>query len=264
MTAHFLKLTDSDLRNLSLALRSERIVLPISALAIQRIVSSTLAPGIANDLQILANEGFTASQLATLVDLLLKDRSKQMSVNVDETLELVTTGPAPDGFTNRDTSVVVRELFANANTSVLVAGYAVYQGQRVFQALADRMQEYPNLSVRLFLDIQRPQNDTTADDTLAARFANRFRQEEWPSNRRLPEVFYYPQSLVVSDKRSCLHAKCVIVDSMHVFVSSANFTQAAQERNIEMGLLLRSERLAEQIVGNFDTFISVGTMRKLF
>jgi hypothetical protein len=43
-------------------------------------------------------------------------------------IDLVTTGPEPGGITNRDTSVVVRELFAHAKESVLVVGYAVYQG----------------------------------------------------------------------------------------------------------------------------------------
>ena len=57
---------------------------------------------------------------------------------IADVIELVTTGPDVAGIAHRDTSVVVRELFANARESVLVAGYAIYQGQRVFQALADR------------------------------------------------------------------------------------------------------------------------------
>ena len=111
-------------------------------------------------------------------------------------LELVTTGPDVPGIANRDTSVVVRELFANAPTSpYLVAGYAVYQGQRVFQALADRMQEIPSLKVRMFLDIQRGPGDTSAATELMLRFAERFRSHQWPKNRPLPEVFFDPRSL---------------------------------------------------------------------
>ena len=48
-------------------------------------------------------------------------------------------------FANRSTAVVVSELFREAEHSVLVAGYAVYQGQRVFQALGDRMVQIPSL-----------------------------------------------------------------------------------------------------------------------
>jgi hypothetical protein len=60
-------------------------------------------------------------------------------------IDLVTTGPEARTSAHRDTSVVVRELFVNAEHSVLIAGYAVYQGQRVFQALADRMLAKPEL-----------------------------------------------------------------------------------------------------------------------
>ena len=70
-------------------------------------------------------------------------------------MDLVTTGPEARGVTGRDTSVVVRELFAHAERSVLVVGYAIYQGQQVFRALADRMQDLPQLQVRMFLDVQR-------------------------------------------------------------------------------------------------------------
>ena len=51
--------------------------------------------------------------------------------------------------------------------------------------------------------------------------------------------------------RSSLHAKCVVVDAEHVFVSSANFTEAGQERNIEVGLNIRSEWLAKRLIRHF-------------
>ena len=38
-----------------------------------------------------------------------------------------------------------------------------------------------------------------------------------------------------------MHAKCVVADDRSVFVSSANFTEAAQElENVEIGLLIES------------------------
>jgi phosphatidylserine/phosphatidylglycerophosphate/cardiolipin synthase-like enzyme len=58
------------------------------------------------------------------------------------------------------------------------------------------------------------------------------------------------------DKRACLHAKCIVVDGESVFVSSANFTEAAQERNIEVGVLLRSRLLADRLVLHFDTLLA--------
>jgi phosphatidylserine/phosphatidylglycerophosphate/cardiolipin synthase-like enzyme len=49
-----------------------------------------------------------------------------------------------------------------------------------------------------------------------------------------------PRSLELDARRRAnLHVKCVVVDRQVVFVSSANFTEAVQERNIEVGVLLR-------------------------
>lgn len=43
----------------------------------------------------------------------------------------------------------------------------------------------------------------------------------------------------------------MVVDAEHVFVSSANFTEAGQDRNIEVGLNIRSEWLARQLIKHF-------------
>ena len=68
-----------------------------------------------------------------------------------------------------------------------------------------------------------------------------------------------PRSLdVAEEKRASLHAKCVVVDRKHVFISSANFTEAAQERNVEVGRLVHSPNLGEQLTRYFETLISQG------
>ena len=86
-------------------------------------------------------------------------------------------------------------------------------------------------------------------------------ESEWPTGCRLPQVFYYPPSLEDhSGVRSCLHAKCVVVDRRLAFVSSANFTEAAQERNIETGVLIRSGSIATRLAQHFDALAANGTL----
>ena len=82
---------------------------------------------------------------------------------------------------------------------------------------------------------------------------------------RLPEVYYDPRS-VADDKpvRSSLHAKCVVVDAEQVFVSSANFTEAGQERNIEVGLNIRSPWLAKQLIRHFKLLHENGLAERAF
>src|SRR5262249_47488238 len=145
------------------------------------------------------------------------------------------------------------ELFRSAEHSVIVAGYAVYQGQRVFQDLADRMHQHPQLRVRMYLNVERKFGDTSLPSELIRTFSDRFRNEQWPAKRPLPEVYYDGRSVAL-DQRKCaaLHAKCIVVDDREVFISSANFTEAAQKRNIEVGLLLRSSAMAERVSRFFD------------
>jgi hypothetical protein len=226
MTSNLTKLSVHDLDTLASALRSGRLKPPFSEPAVNRIVHATLSTAIIGDLARLADAGFTAEQTAILLDAVRAER--QSSKRPDEIIDLVTTGPEAPGITNRDTSVVVRELFAKANKSVLLAGYAIYQGDQVFQALAERMKAIESLDVKFFLNIQRPDNDTSEVSTLVRKFMNRLRDHQWPKGCRLPEVYYDPRSLAL-DKRSSLHAKCVVVDEEVVFVSSANFTNAGQE-----------------------------------
>jgi phosphatidylserine/phosphatidylglycerophosphate/cardiolipin synthase-like enzyme len=263
MNENLFRLTDADLLDLAKALRSNRLEPPYTAIGVQRVSSSPRGPDIAADLQALAEQGFAPSHIATTMELMVKARDQRPLA--EDLIDLVTTGPEAPGITNRDTSVVVRELFAHAQQSVLVAGYAVYQGQRVFQALADQMAELPELQVRMFLDIQRGHGDSATSSEIARRFADRFRKKQWPKQRKLPEVFFDPRALAADlQKKACLHAKCIVVDRKDLFVSSANFTEAAQERNVEVGLLIHSPILAERVQGHFEALIGANMLARLF
>ena len=99
----------------------------------------------------MADTGMNPGATAHTLELLASAFSKRPSI--DDLIDLVMTGPPVAGQGNRDTSVVVSDLFRNAGETILIAGYAVYQGQKVFHALADRMAECPALKVRMFLDI---------------------------------------------------------------------------------------------------------------
>ena len=44
-----------------------------------------------------------------------------------------------------------------------------------------------------------------------------------------------------------------MIDEMQAFISSANFTEAAQLRNIEVGVLIRSSVLARQLIQHFES-----------
>ncbi len=260
MTEPFLQLAAADLFALGAAMRAGRLFAPFSAVTLQRFCAADRADPVAQRLQQMADEGMRPEHLALLLESVGRARQGRVA---DDVVDLVWTGPEAPGTVNRDTAVVVRELFAAARSHVLVAGYAVYQGREVFRSLAERMAQRPGLVVRMFLDVQRSPGDVTPDAEVLARFVRRFRQAEWPGDR-LPELYYDPRSLHPdAGKRSCLHAKCVVMDRRVAFVSSANFTEAAQVRNIEAGVLIHSEHFADKLARHFETMVMAGLLLPL-
>jgi phosphatidylserine/phosphatidylglycerophosphate/cardiolipin synthase-like enzyme len=245
-----------------MGLQSGRLTPPFEVISLRRYVGSEVTDQVLSDLRELANQGFTPQQIATTLNMLRSYSA--LNRPVSRSVDLVTTGPGDLVAGNRDTSVVVRNLFASATQSVIVAGYVVYQGQRVFQSLADRMLELPELKVRLYLDIQRNAKDTSAEDQLIARFAYRFRDTQWPKDRPMPEIFCDKRSLELDGSRTSLHAKCIVIDQKKTFVSSANFTEAAQLRNIEVGVVIDDMTIARRLTEFFESMARSGSLIRIF
>lgn len=247
-------LPESDLLTLIAALRSGRLSPPFTAAVVENLVGRAGTPATILTLEQLQQVGFSEEQMAMAIELVAQDR--QRHPRLEDSIDLVFAGPEASGAANRDTRVVVRELFANAQNLVMVVGYAIYQGKSVFQALADRMAAVPTLKVRLILEIQRRPGDTTLASILFRRFADRFREKQWPQDRPLPETYYDPRSLdLFGVDRSSMHAKCVVIDHRKLFISSANFTEAAHNRNLEVGVLIESPSVAKNLSRHFDALI---------
>lgn len=106
--------------------------------------------------------------------------------------------------------------------------------------------------------------DDTSNSELLRRFADSFCSEDWPG-RRFPQVFYDPRSLVPlgGSPKASLHAKCVVVDDERAFVTSANLTEAAQERNIEAGVLIRDPVFARSLRYQFEILVSKALLKRV-
>ena len=226
-------------KRLAQALDTGLMAVPYSASALQMIL------GHANPKVLAALERLAALGVA--------DRSAAHWIRaLDETVvaapspDLVWSGPEVPGVPARDTRAVYDELFTSATRSLWAVSYAYFDGPRVFDRLARRMEAQPELRVTLLLNIHRGHKDSTIATDVVRRFADRFWSEDWPGAIR-PSVFYDPRS-VDPHARGVLHAKAVVADEDRVFITSANFTAAAQDDNIELGLVVRHRPLALAVV----------------
>lgn len=97
-----------------------------------------------------------------------------------------------------------------------------------------------------------------AVDTHLDQHLGGFLADSWPFGRPRPRIYYDARTLVPGPPYSSLHAKCVVVDGVRALVSSANFTQRAQERNIEVGVLIEDPSFASFLAGQWLGLISAG------
>jgi hypothetical protein len=240
-------------------IKSGRITASVNSLTLRSLGHGDLAAGIVEDLISLFGMVSESDHVAKILVMLAQREHKY----VDDAIDMVWTGPETPGLVNRDTQVVVTDLFRLAKRRVMIAGFAVYEGRSIFQILAENMDSNPNLDVSLYLNISRKPGDTDTDEEVVAKFSSNFFRYHWPATRR-PKIFYYPGALDASStEQSVLHAKCIVIDGAQSFVTSANFTPAAQERNIEVGALIRSAAFSERLEHHFNALTATNIMRQI-
>ncbi|WP_437829667.1 DISARM system phospholipase D-like protein DrmC [Sorangium sp. So ce1153] len=218
----------------------------------------TTSAGAVRALEALRKTAGNEAALAAMCRLVVAERAAAMARAPK--VELVWTGPERVGASSRDTKVVVAELFARARRSVLVSSYSLGSGAALFAPLAARMAEIPALRVRMFFDL------TVGDDRVPglrtreayeARFVQSFRARHW-RGARVPEVFHDPRT--IDNERISFHAKCIIVDEEVAFVTSANTSVAAQQENIEAGVLIEDRLFALALGKQFDDLVTAGML----
>lgn len=254
-------LSPNILFDLAQALDAGALTAPYAAVQLRRLGCDHDSERVAADLARLAHLEMAPPALAQVLRLVAAER--QAGQQTADRTELVWTGPETRAGRGRDTAVVVRDLFQSAEKSVLVATFALFQGRHLFEQLARRMEERPNLQVKLFVNVGRPHGDTRPEAAIVKVFADDFLRDHWPGSRA-PIAYYDPRSLSAEPgPRSSLHAKVIVVDDTRAFVTSANLTEAAQERNIETGVLVESRPFAESLRLQFEGLVASALFRRL-
>ncbi len=247
----FHNLTTTGLRHLAAMCRQRSEACPPTTHALQQLAGNELGEQLAQSLHALLQQGWRTEQVASIADVIAEARNWQPAL--DQVLDMVLSGPEAPGVCTRDTGAVMHALLAEARHEILLVGYAVHNATQLFEPLAQRLAQESGLRVWFCLDIGRPYNDTSLSSEIVRRFAQDFATRHWPWTPK-PQVFYDPRSLELpAAQRSSLHAKCIAIDRSAALVTSANFTSAAQERNIEVGVIVRHSPIAARVAQYFES-----------
>ncbi len=244
--------SDSTLERLHKALENGALRAPLTR-------ADLIAFGVTHQLDSLVGslEGHSKAACLSLLAAVIGERKKYDR----PAPELVWTGPEAASAAARDTAVVLRELFESAQERVVLAGYSFWNATQVLGPLHDVMKSR-RVDAKFFVNIEQVSKAPADVAAYAQGVLQAWVDASWPFGAPHPEVYCDRRALEPGPPWSSLHAKCVSVDGQRAFVSSANFTGRAQERNIEVGVLLHDPTFAGQLERQWLGLIGAGLVVK--
>jgi cardiolipin synthase len=170
----------------------------------------------------------------------------------EQKVELLWAGPSPaSGMQARRIDQVLYDLIAAAQRDILLVTFAAHKIPRLAESLAAASDR--ETRVRLILEFGAYSEYQLSHDALKA----------FPTDLQAKaEVFYWPREkreLNLFGKPGKLHAKTAVVDDQ-ALLSSANLTDDAFLRNLELGALFTGGEMPTRLRDHFEHLIANGTL----
>lgn len=170
-------------------------------------------------------------------------------------VSVVWTGPDTAAIPVRRTDQALLELIGNASRRLIVVSFAVYKVPEIASALIACAQRGCEVTVVLESAAESAGKVTfEMSDALGSEVSAHAKLYTWPGELR-PETG--------SGKRASLHAKCAVADGQRLLISSANLTEYALTKNIELGLLVEGGDVPLRVERHIDMLIRQAILRRL-
>jgi phosphatidylserine/phosphatidylglycerophosphate/cardiolipin synthase-like enzyme len=162
-------------------------------------------------------------------------------------VELVWTGPTTRYVATRRTEQVLLDLIRSAAKDLFLVSFVTYDVPNVVKALneADRR----GVRIRVLLEASASRGGSLDVDP-AATMRGRVPSAEIYTWKLKPEPF-------VDGK---VHAKVAVVDGARAFITSANLTGHALEKNMEAGVAIHGGPLPRTLQDHLEALIDVGVI----
>jgi phosphatidylserine/phosphatidylglycerophosphate/cardiolipin synthase-like enzyme len=176
--------------------------------------------------------------------MLLGASDARLRVERELNVELVWTGPTTRFVPTRRTEQVLLDLIASATNDFFLVSFVAYDVPSIVTALNDAASRGVRLRILLEASVS---NGGTLDYDPAATLRWRVPSAKLFTWKEKPEPF-------VDGK---VHAKVAVVDATRAFITSANLTGHALEKNIEAGVLLNGGPVPKTLSDHLQALIDV-------
>lgn len=214
--------------------------------ALGEAFSSQLIVGLAAALN--ANPNVSSGELATMFRASSATASLAASAS---SVELVWTGPATSLVPIRHTAQVLTGLIDEARERLFVVSFVAYHVSGALDAMQRAIQR--GVQVRVLLEQSKQQGGHLTVDSIAML------------RRALPKakIYGWNKQAAEAGQSGAVHAKCAVADGMLAFITSANLSDAAMERNMELGVLIRGGYVPDQLDRHLSALFTTKQIRAL-
>jgi len=166
-------------------------------------------------------------------------------------VELVWTGPVTGMVPIRHTEQVLTGLIDEARQRLFLVSFVAYHVGSVVDALQRATER--GVLVRVLLEQSTEHGGNVTVDSIAMLRRNLTRGQ----------LFEWDKTVGAVSLTASVHAKCAVADGAVAFVTSANLSDAAMERNMELGVLLRGGQVPGLLERHLAALVTTKQLREL-
>lgn len=164
------------------------------------------------------------------------------------TVEMVWTGPSSGQIPVRHTEQVLCEVINHAKRRLFLVSFVAYEVGSIISALRNAVGRQVQISILLEPSSVHGGKVSNHDSAMAIKKA-------------LPSISVYfwtskGKSHGSNMLSGAVHAKCAVADEELAFITSANLTSAAMERNMELGVLVKNGNLPIELHQHLEALIA--------
>jgi cardiolipin synthase A/B len=161
----------------------------------------------------------------------------------EESLELVWTGPPSDLVPTRKTEQALLEVINAANKNLFLTCFVTYKATSIFEAIDKAINRGVGISI-LMESSDKPEDGILVDAITKMKVS-------FPKAK-----VYYWDNTEDEFEGGKVHAKIAVADGQVCFISSANLTEYAMEKNMEAGTLIHGGSIPEKLYDHLKALVT--------
>ncbi len=211
------------------------VTTPIARAALDRLIAAWKQMGISGDV---------------LAGILVGAAFARQRIQQESTVELVWTGPTTPFVATRRTEQVLLELIGHSQSDLFLVSFVAYDVSSIVDALNAAAAR--GIDVRILLETSASHGGSLSVDPIATM------------RRCVPSANLYvwiDRPAPFTEGR--VHAKVAVADGHTAFLTSANLTGHALEKNMEAGVMIRGGHVPTGLRAHLHALIETKVIRKI-